>query len=134
MKDSISFYEIKSGSFLFIIKLGFLLLVQNVNCVKTTLLSLAKCNLLLLPLQKKLDATKSKIVFNLTSFSISVMLVFAIVKVNWEQNAEPFTLKVGNLTLKWVVPLHSVKIIEIYAHSCFSQKFRENSSHFVLQY
>ena len=104
MKDSISFYEIKSESFLFIIKLGFLLSLQNVNCVKTTLLSLAKCNLLLVPLQKKLDATKSKIVFNLTSFSISVMLVFAIVKVNWEQNAEPFTLKVGNLTLKWVVP------------------------------
>ena len=83
--------------------------MQNVNCVKTTLLSLAKCNLLLVPLQKKLDATKSKIVFNLTSFSISVMLVFAIVKVNWEQNAEPFTLKVGNLTLKWVVPQREIE-------------------------
>ena len=88
---------------------------EHVNCVKTTLLSPAKCNLLV-PLQKKLDATKSKIVFNLTSFSISVMLVFAIVKVNWEQqNAEPFTLKVGNLTLKWVVSLHSVKTQKKYS-------------------
>ena len=37
------------------------------------------------------------------------MLVFAIVKVNWEQNAEPFTLKVGNLTLKWVVPQREIE-------------------------
>ena len=113
-------------SFLFKIKLGFLLLLQNVNCVKTTIPSPAKCNLLLSS-QKKLDATKSKIVFNLTSFSISV---FAIVKVNWEQNAEPFTLKVGNLTLKWVVPLHTqFEKGGIYPHLI---KFRENSSHFVI--